>query len=89
MHFILKFYSYFSFCIGGVGSCDCWSSVSVVYCTSQLVELFTPKPVCVWPDCCITEMTVLRQKFLFAACCSTLVPISVDPLMNGQTRGGV
>ena len=60
----------------------------MVYCTSQLVELFTAKPVCTWPDCCSMEMTVLRQKFLFAVCCSTLVPVSVDPLMNGQTDRG-
>jgi hypothetical protein len=88
VHFILKFYSYFEFCIFGVGSYDCWSSVSVVYCTSQLVELFTAKPVGTWPDCCNVEMTFLRQKFLLAAHCSTLVPVSVDPLMNGQMGGG-
>jgi hypothetical protein len=29
-----------------------------------------------------------RQKFLFAARCSALVQISVDPLMNGQGEGG-
>jgi hypothetical protein len=88
VHFILKVYSYFNFRSRGVGSCDCWISVSVVYCTRQLVELFTAKRVCSWSDCRNMEMMVLRQKFLFAARCSTLVSVTVDPLMNGKTEGG-